>query len=200
VSSTQRDNSGEITEKYGFSVVAASSVMVRSSTAASSESCWVLLNRWTSSMNSTVGRPPARRSRRAVSMTARTSLTPAFSADRATKRRSVAPATRWAMVVLPLPGGPQRITDIGVAPPTSWRSGAPGASRWSCPTSSSRVVGRIRTASGASRPTAPNSLAEPGAAGAGGRTDSSSEKRPTGSTRRQYPVLPPTFRCHLSNL
>ena len=46
------------------------------------------------------------------SITARTSLTPAVSADIATKRRSVAPATRWAMVVLPLPGGPQRITDV----------------------------------------------------------------------------------------
>ncbi len=118
-----------MTEKYGFSVVAASSVTVRSSTAASSESCWVLLNRCTSSMNRTVGGPPARRSRRAVSITARTSLTPALSADIATNRRSVAPATRWAMVVLPLPGGPQRITDIGVAPATSCRSGAPGASR-----------------------------------------------------------------------
>ena len=31
------------------------------------------------------------------------------------------------MVVLPLPGGPQRITDIGAPPPTSCRSGAPGA-------------------------------------------------------------------------
>ncbi|PSK62210.1 hypothetical protein B0E53_05889 [Micromonospora sp. MH33] len=131
MSSTQRDSSGEMTEKYGFSVVAASRVTVRSSTAASSESCWVLLNRCTSSMKSTVGGPPARRCRRAVSITARTSFTPAVSADMATKRRSVARATRWAMVVLPLPGGPQRITDIGAAASTSWRSGAPGASRWS---------------------------------------------------------------------
>ena len=120
-----------MTEKYGFSVVAASNVTVRSSTAASSESCWVLLNRCTSSMKSTVCGPPERRWRRAASITARTSLTPAESADMATNRRSVAPATRCAMVVLPLPGGPQRITDIGAPPETSCRSGAPGASRWS---------------------------------------------------------------------
>ena len=119
MSSTHRDSSGEMTEKYGFSVVAASRVTVRSSTAASSESCWVLLNRCTSSMNRTVCGPPERRCRRAVSITARTSLTPAVNADMATKRRSVARATRWAMVVLPLPGGPQRMTDSAAPPPTS---------------------------------------------------------------------------------
>ena len=55
-------------------------------------------------------------------------------------------------MVLPLPGGPQRITDIGDDPVTSCRSGAPGASRWSWPTSSSRLIGRIRTGSGESTP------------------------------------------------
>ena len=105
-----------MTEKYGFSVVAASSVTVRSSTAASSESCWVLLNRCTSSMKSTVGGAAGPAAPAGASITARTSFTPAVSADIATKRRSVARATRWAMVVLPLPGGPQRITDIGRPP------------------------------------------------------------------------------------
>ncbi len=104
-----------MTEKYGFSVVAASSVTVRSSTAASSESCWVLENRCTSSMNSTVGGAPERRARRAVSITARTSFTPADSADIATKRRSAAAATRCAMVVLPVPGGPHRMIETIVA-------------------------------------------------------------------------------------
>ena len=82
---------GEMIEKYGFSVVAASSVTVPSSTADSSESCWVLENRCTSSMNSTVASPPVRRTRRASSITARTSLTPALSADSAANRRSLAP-------------------------------------------------------------------------------------------------------------
>ena len=56
-STSDRDSSGETTEKDGFSVVAATSMMVRSSTAPSSESCWVLENRCTSSMNSTVCSP-----------------------------------------------------------------------------------------------------------------------------------------------
>src|SRR5437763_1776020 len=175
-----------MTEKYGFSVVAASSVTVRSSTAASNESCWVLLNRCTSSMNRMVGRPPARRSRRAASITARTSLTPADSADSATNRRSPAPAARCAMVVLPLPGGPHRITDIGAAPVTSCRSGAPGASRWSWPTSSSRVRGRIRTASGASgrvaaKPAPPAEPATPAMPPGAGPAASSSVKSPSAS-------------------
>ena len=52
-----RDSSGLTTEKNGFSVVAAIRLTIRSSTALSSVSCWVLENRWTSSMNSTVRRP-----------------------------------------------------------------------------------------------------------------------------------------------
>ena len=52
----ERESSGEITEKYGFSVVAATRVTQRFSTAGSSESCWVLLKRWTSSTNRTVSR------------------------------------------------------------------------------------------------------------------------------------------------
>ena len=39
-------------------------------------------------------------------MTERTSLTPAVTAESSTKRRSAAVATRWASVVLPVPGRP----------------------------------------------------------------------------------------------
>lgn len=53
-STSERDSSGETTENDGFSVVAATSSTVRSSTAPSSASCCVLENRCTSSMNSTV--------------------------------------------------------------------------------------------------------------------------------------------------
>ena len=56
VSSNDRDSSGEITEKNGFSVVAAIRVTRRFSTAGSSASCCVFENRCTSSMNSTVWR------------------------------------------------------------------------------------------------------------------------------------------------
>src|SRR5690625_7011741 len=45
-------------------------------------------------------------------------------------------------------------TRVSAAGSTSRRSGAPGLSRCSCPTTSSSEVGRIRTASGASGRTA----------------------------------------------
>ena len=102
---SDRDNSGATTEKLGFSVVAATSNTTRFSTAANSASCWVLENLCTSSMNSTVDMPWIR-SRRAWSMTARTSFTPEFSAERPTNFRAVACEMREAMVVLPVPGGP----------------------------------------------------------------------------------------------
>ena len=51
---SDRDNSGATTENDGFSVVAATSNTTRFSTADSRASCWVLENRCTSSMNSTV--------------------------------------------------------------------------------------------------------------------------------------------------
>ena len=152
MSSTDRDSSGAITEKCGFSVVAATRVTQPFSTAGSSASCWVLEKRWTSSTNSTVDRPLAR-PRLASSITARTWATPALTADTSTKERPDSSATRWASVVLPVPGGPHSSTDTGRAtsspPSTRRRSGDPGRTRWSCPTTSSRVAGRIRAARGA---------------------------------------------------
>ncbi len=149
VSSSDRLSSGEITENDGFSVVAAISVTSRFSTAGSSTSCWALEKRCTSSTNSTVPVPRAS-SRWASASAARTSLTPAVTADSSTNRRCPDAETTAAMVVLPTPGGPQRKTDIAVRPSASRRSGEPGPSRWSWPTISSTVRGRIRTASGVS--------------------------------------------------
>ena len=68
-STSERDSSGETTEKNGFSVVAATSSTIRSSTAPSRASCWVREKRWTSSMNSTVDSPEWVSRRRASSMT-----------------------------------------------------------------------------------------------------------------------------------
>jgi hypothetical protein len=146
VRSSERDSNGAITEKLGFSVVAAMSVMRRFSTAGSNTSCCALLNRWTSSTNSTVDRPRAS-SDLACSSSARTSLTPAVTALSSTKREPLVLDTTAAIVVLPTPGGPQRKTDIG-CPDARRRSGEPGPNRCCCPTISSRVVGRSRTASG----------------------------------------------------
>ena len=148
-SSRLRDSSGEITLKNGFSVVAATSVTQRFSTPGSRASCWALLNRWTSSTNSTVSLPPATSSARAESIAARTSFTPADTADTSTNRRSVCWLRIAAIVVLPVPGGPHSSRDIDWSPSISRRSGAPSARSCSWPTSSSSVRGRIRTASGA---------------------------------------------------
>ncbi len=54
---SDRDSSGATTENDGFSVVAATNSTTRCSTADSRASCWVLENRCTSSMNSTVCSP-----------------------------------------------------------------------------------------------------------------------------------------------
>src|SRR5690606_30963584 len=63
-------------------------------------------------------------------------------------------------VVLPVPGGPHRISDIGASLSTSRRSGVSGPSKCRWPTTSSRVRGRIRTASGSRTRRAPGSAAE----------------------------------------
>src|SRR6478672_5349721 len=102
-------------------------------------------------------------------MTARTSLTPAVTADSSTNLRPALVATRCARVVLPVPGGPQRIADSGPAGPAypsmRRRRGLPGRSTAPCPRTSSSDCGRIRTASGgmtdgdASTPAAPSRCA-----------------------------------------
>src|SRR5260370_680553 len=76
VSSSDRDNSGDTTEKNGFSVVAPMNDTQRFSTAGSSASCWVLENRCTSSMNSTVCAPLMPSVRRAAAPAARALLAP----------------------------------------------------------------------------------------------------------------------------
>ncbi len=76
-------------EKNGFSVVAAIRVTQRFSTPGRSASCWALENRCTSSTNRTVSVPLRVSSRRESSRTARTSFTPADTAETSTKRRSV---------------------------------------------------------------------------------------------------------------
>ena len=135
--------------KCGFSVVAATSETSRFSTPGSSASCWVLEKRCTSSTNSTVSRPP-----RASDATGGVEHRPHVLDARRRPPRSRRSPGRWrgsaglAMVVLPVPGGPHSSTDIGWSPSIRRRSGEPSTSRWSWPTSSSSVRGRIRTASG----------------------------------------------------
>jgi hypothetical protein len=101
--------------------------IVPRSTPGSSASCCVLENRCTSSMKSTVCRPYMVSCWRASSMAARTSFTPAVTADSSTNRRPVAVATSIASVVLPVPGGPHSSSDSEPCPSISRRSGVPGS-------------------------------------------------------------------------
>src|SRR6202049_3429157 len=101
-------------------------------------------------MKRTVLRPPRSRSR-ARSITLRRSATPALAALTASNVAPLAPAMSTASVVLPLPGGPQRISD-GTSPASTARRNTvpmPIARCW--PTNSSKVRGRIRVACGACR-------------------------------------------------
>ena len=149
-SSRLRESSGEITEKNGFSVVAATSVTQRFSTPGSSASCWALLKRCTSSTNSTVSRPRRVRSVRAWSIAARTSLTPADTAETSTNARSVWPLTIAAIVVLPGARRPPQQQRHRLVALDQLAQRRPRRARsCGCPTSSSSVRGRIRTASGA---------------------------------------------------
>ena len=97
--------------------------------------------------------PYMSRSSSAWSMTARTSFTPAVIAESSTNLRPGARAITCARVVLPVPGGPYKITEDGPAgpafSPANTRRGEPGVSRCSWPRTSSMVRGRIRTARGA---------------------------------------------------
>ena len=147
MSSSERDSSGEFTENDGFSVVAATSVTQRFSTLGSSASCCALVNRCTSSMNSTVsvpsgGQPAARvLDDRAHVLDARRSPPTARRTGARTSRRS---GTRASSC--PCPGGPQSTTEVGAARraasfagSTSRRSGEPATSRCSWPATSSSV-------------------------------------------------------------
>ena len=143
--------SGAFTSKNGFSVVAPIRVMIPASTAGRRASCWLLLNRCTSSRKRMVPLPISASRSRAPAITSRTSFTPAVTAESDTKARSVVDATTVARVVLPVPGGPQRMIEESRSASMRLRSGAPGPSRCCWPTISSRVRGRIRAASGAPR-------------------------------------------------
>ena len=77
-----------------------------SSTSGSSTSCWALLKRWISSMNSSVFWPSAESRSRASASTSRSSFTPLATALSWRKRLRLSVASSRASVVLPVPGGP----------------------------------------------------------------------------------------------
>ena len=76
-------------------------------------------------------------------------LDPLVTAENAMKWDFVALEMIRASVVLPEPGGPQRMIDDISSRVTASRMNAPSPTRCSCPTNSSSVSGRMRSASGA---------------------------------------------------
>ncbi|KRD20140.1 hypothetical protein ASE41_17595 [Streptomyces sp. Root264] len=65
-------------------------------------------------------------------------------ADTGSKARLLPSARSRAMVVFPMPGGPHRAAELRCCWTTVRPSGASGARRWSCPTTSFSRVGRRR--------------------------------------------------------
>ena len=118
-STCARDRRAPFSSKDGFSVVAPTRMIVPSSTLGRNESCCDLLKRWISSTKSSVPRPCSRLIR-ACSKTFFRSATPEKMAEICSKARPVSPASSRAMVVLPVPGGPQRMIE-GMRPAASIR-------------------------------------------------------------------------------
>ena len=124
------------------------SVKTPCSTAPKSESCCDLLKRWISSMNSSGAFWSKNRCLRADSITSRTSFTPDVTAERVKNGRSNCVATIFASVVLPTPGGPQRMNDGTLPVSKNLRNTPFLPTRCSCPIYSSIVRGRSRSAKG----------------------------------------------------
>ena len=91
-------------------MVAPTSVMVPSSITGRKASSWARLKRWISSTKSSVAVPVERRAR-AASKTFLRSATPEKIAEICSKCRLVSCASSRATVVLPVPGGPQKISE-----------------------------------------------------------------------------------------
>ena len=91
----------------------------------------------------------ARRSRSASAITRLISAIPATTAEKGTNCARVVAAISRASVVLPEPGGPQKISDGTRSESIARRRNPPSPTTAACPTTSSRLRGRIRSASGA---------------------------------------------------
>ena len=129
--------------------MAPTSTSTRSSTACSSASCWLRLKRWISSTNRMVRKPNADRRLSAASISRRRSETVPPMADTSTNVAFVVSAMTCASEVLPVPAGPNRMTELNWSCSMALRSHEPGPTASSWPTTSSSVRGRMRTAKGA---------------------------------------------------
>ena len=137
----ERERSAEMTSKDGFSVVAPISVIIPDSTYGRRKSCWALLNLWISSRKRIV----FLLNNFALFTAFWMSALPALTADIEMNWAWMCFEIIFARVVLPEPGGPQKIIEEdrlfcsiaifrGLSFPT----------RCSCPTNSFRFCGRMR--------------------------------------------------------
>ena len=143
----QRESNAPLTSKDGFSVVAPMRMMLPRSTNGRNASCCALLKRWISSTKTIVLRPKARSSS-AWCITSLISLMPLVTAENVMNRAFVVRAITFASVVLPTPGGPQKIIEGTTSRSIIPRSIFPSPTRCDWPTTSSSVRGRRRSASG----------------------------------------------------
>ncbi len=142
-----RDRSAALSSKDGFSVVAPTRITVPSSMTGRKPSCWARLKRWISSTKSNVWRPSIRRMR-AASKTFFKSATPEKIAEICSKASPASPESSRATVVLPVPGGPQKIIEPS-EPDAIMRASTPSSPvKCSWPVTSASVFGRSRSASG----------------------------------------------------
>ena len=182
----ERESSAPLTSNDGFSVVAPMRTMSPDSTWARRASCCPLLNRWISSMKTTVRRPSRRRRSSAARRTSRTSFTPDRTALIASKWAFVRRRITKARVVLPEPGGPQRMSERSWSCSIARRRGRPGPSTSSWPRISSSVRGRTRSASGASGRGSPTGIwwSRPPESRSSGKSD------PVSSPRGRAALIP----------
>ena len=145
-----RESSALFNSNEGFSVVAPINVTSPDSTCGKNASCWLLLNRCTSSTNKMVLRCRLARLICARSMASRISFTPDNTADSAIKSASNTSAIKRASVVLPTPGGPHKIIECGRPASKAIFSGMPSPVRCACPITSASTRGRRRSARGTS--------------------------------------------------
>ena len=178
-----RDSNAPLTSNDGFSVVAPIKMMLPFSTNGKNASCCALLNRWISSTNTIVFRPHAFSSS-ACRITSLISLMPLVTAENVMNRACVVFATTFASVVFPTPGGPQNTMLGTVSRSISVRRIFPGPIRCDCPTTSSNVLGRSRSASGALSSVPPGPIAVH-------RVGSGSCTPPTPVNLPWFAVMPP---------
>ncbi len=93
--------------------------------------------------------PPVSSRRSAAEISRRKSDTVPPMADTSTNVALVVSAMTWAMDVLPVPAGPNRMTELSVSDSMALRSQLPSPTASPWPTTSSSERGRRRTASGA---------------------------------------------------